>query len=289
MTAQGKKSVSPVNLMDIFPTLVEFCGLPQPEHQLDGESLIPLLKNPEASWERPSVTTLGQGNHSVRNDRWRYIRYADGTEELYDHQYDPSEWNNLANNADYKHVIQTLQKWLPQQNVMAVNTDHEFPVRLTPSDNRRTFTSPVLRLINKPITIHATIGPEITDGVIVSHGSQFTGYALYVKEGKLKFSVMNVPTPVRWDNLFPYRNIIETVEKIPEKRMEIKAQLTTNGEIMLWINDEKVANGKAGTLVMHPGGWLMLGQAHEDYVPVGDYRPPFKFEGEIEEVVVSIE
>ena len=55
-------------------------------------SLLPLLKNPKADWEHVAISTLGQNNHAVRDQRWRYIRYADGSEELYDHQTDPNEW-----------------------------------------------------------------------------------------------------------------------------------------------------------------------------------------------------
>lgn len=288
MPNQGKKSASPVNLLDIFPTLVDLCQLPSPDHSLDGQSLVKLLQNPNNVSKQPSITTLGQGNHSVRDRHWRYIRYADGSEELYNHQKDPQEWNNLAGNKQYEKIIQSLAKWLPQENAMAVNTDHDFPIRLTPADNRRTFTSPVARMINQPITIKATIGPTITDGIIVAHGSQFTGYALYIKDGKLKFSVMNVPTPIRWDNLFPYRNIIETIDKLPSKKMEILANLASDGTTALFIDGKKVASGLAKTLVMNPGGWLMLGEAHEDYVPIGGYKPPFKFEGEIAEVLIDL-
>jgi arylsulfatase A-like enzyme len=288
MSNQGKKSASPVNLLDIFPTLISMCGLPLPDHTLDGQSLVPLLENPDIVSEKPSIITLGQGNHSARDQHWRYIRYADGSEELYNHRKDPSEWNNLAGKKQYKKTIQALAKWLPKENAMAVNTDHDFPIRLTPADNLRNFNSPVARMINQPIAIKATIGPKITDGIIVAHGSQFTGYALYVKDGKLKFSVMNVPTPIRWDNLFPYRNIIETRDKLPQDIVKVKATLAKNGEIALWINDEQVANGMASTLVMNPNGFMMLGEAHKDYVPVGDYKPPFKFEGEIEEVMIDL-
>jgi arylsulfatase A-like enzyme len=288
MPNPGKRSVSPVNLLDIFPTLVDLCQLPVPDHSLDGHSLVPLLQSPDFISEQPSITTLGQGNHSARNQHWRYIRYADGSEELYNHQNDPLEWNNLAGKKQYKKIIQSLAKWLPQENAMAVNTDHDFPIRLTPVDNRRTFTSPVARMINQPITIKATIGPNITDGIIVAQGSQFAGYALYVMAGKLKFAVMNVPTPIRWNNLFPYRNIIETYDKIPSKKLEIQASLASDGSTTLYIDGKIVASGLAKTLVMNPSGWLMLGEAHEDYVPVGDYKPPFKFEGEIAEVMVDL-
>ena len=59
------------------------------------------------------VMTMGKGNHAVRSDRWRYIRYADGSEELYDHSNDPWEWTNLAGKPGYKDIIEQHRKCLP--------------------------------------------------------------------------------------------------------------------------------------------------------------------------------
>ncbi len=105
----------PVSLMDIYPTLVELHGLSK-KSGLEGVSLVPLLKNPAATWERPALTTYGRNNHSVRSDRFRYIRYSDGTEELYDHQDDDLEWHNLAGDPKYATVKRDLARWLPQVN-----------------------------------------------------------------------------------------------------------------------------------------------------------------------------
>jgi arylsulfatase A-like enzyme len=84
----------PVSLVDLFPTLIELCGLP-PRDDLDGRSLVPLLKDPGRE-TRAVVTTFDHQNYSVRTDRWRLIHYQDGSEELYDHASDPDEWRNLA-------------------------------------------------------------------------------------------------------------------------------------------------------------------------------------------------
>ncbi len=106
----------PVSLVDLYPTLLELCGLPQREG-LDGRSIVPLLKDPDRSWERPVLTTFGHQNHAVRTERWRYIRYHDGGEELYDHNADPNEWTNLAGNPEYRGTISKLAKSLPKANV----------------------------------------------------------------------------------------------------------------------------------------------------------------------------
>ncbi|MBI4905945.1 MAG: sulfatase [Acidobacteria bacterium] len=105
----------PVSLMDIYPTLVELHGL-SAKAGLEGTSLVPLLRNPVAAWDRPALTTYGRNNHSVRSERFRYIRYSDGTEELYDHQDDELEWHNLAGNPQYEAVKRELARWLPSVN-----------------------------------------------------------------------------------------------------------------------------------------------------------------------------
>ena len=81
--------------MDLFPTLIEVCGLPA-KPEIDGRSLAPLLRNPQTPWPHVSLTVMGRGNASVRDERWYFIRYKDGTEEFYDMSRDPLQWTNLA-------------------------------------------------------------------------------------------------------------------------------------------------------------------------------------------------
>jgi arylsulfatase A-like enzyme len=113
ITKPGSRCDRPVSLVDIYPTLLELANLPQKD-DLDGLSLVPLLKDPDLDWERPAIMTMGRGNHAVRTDRWRYIHYRDGTEELYDHKKDPWEWTNLASKPRYKKIIEEHKKWLPK-------------------------------------------------------------------------------------------------------------------------------------------------------------------------------
>ncbi len=100
----------PVSLLSLYPTLNELCELPA--RKLDGVSLTPLLRNPHAEWDRPAVVEYHKGNSAVRSDRYRYIRYSDGGEELYDHQTDPHEWNNLADSAEHTPVKAELANWI---------------------------------------------------------------------------------------------------------------------------------------------------------------------------------
>ncbi|MCA8983675.1 MAG: sulfatase [Planctomycetaceae bacterium] len=117
---QGKQAgavcEAPVNLLDIYPTLIELCDLDQ-RPELEGKSLLPLLENPRAEWNSASVTTHGRNHHAVRSGDWRYIRYADGSEELYDHRVDPREYRNLAAREEYRGVIEQHRRWLPERNV----------------------------------------------------------------------------------------------------------------------------------------------------------------------------
>jgi hypothetical protein len=74
---------------------------------------VPLLRDPSAPWDRPALTTHGRANHAVRTERYRYIRYADGSEELYDHEVDPREWKNLAADPATSPVRSELSRHLP--------------------------------------------------------------------------------------------------------------------------------------------------------------------------------
>lgn len=105
----------PVGLIDIYPTLVELCGLPG-NNALQGRSLVALLKNPAEQWNHPVITTHHPGNHAVRTGRWRYIQYANGDQELYDHDADPNEWRNLAGDPCYDGVIEQLEHYVPNKN-----------------------------------------------------------------------------------------------------------------------------------------------------------------------------
>ncbi|MFT5191977.1 MAG: arylsulfatase A-like enzyme [Verrucomicrobiales bacterium] len=114
---KGKtRSDQPISLMDLYPTIVELVGLPAKEDN-EGHSLVTLLKDPAAAWEHIALTTHGKGNHAVRDQRWRYIRYADGTDELYDHASDPNEYKNLASDADLAKVKERLAAHFPKVNV----------------------------------------------------------------------------------------------------------------------------------------------------------------------------
>lgn len=106
----------PAGLIDLYPTLLDLCGLPANSAN-EGHSLRPLLDDPEgADWPHVALTTYGRNNHGVRDRRYRYIRFEDGSEELYDHEDDAHEWNNVATDPAYAAAKERLAAHLPTVN-----------------------------------------------------------------------------------------------------------------------------------------------------------------------------
>jgi arylsulfatase A-like enzyme len=115
VTPAGRVCVRPVSLLDLYPTLLELARLPA-KKECEGISLLPLLREPDRPWDHPAVMTYLRGNHAVRTERWRYIQYADHSEELYDDVSDPLEWKNLAGDPRYRPVIARLKEYVPKTN-----------------------------------------------------------------------------------------------------------------------------------------------------------------------------
>lgn len=113
ITKAGSRSGRTVNLLDLYPTLVELAGLPKNEKN-EGNSIVPLLKIPNLGWHYPSLTQMGEGRNTIRTEKWRYIRYADNAEELYNHETDSLEWVNLADKKEYASVKAELSKQMDE-------------------------------------------------------------------------------------------------------------------------------------------------------------------------------
>ncbi|MFK7821217.1 MAG: sulfatase [Planctomycetaceae bacterium] len=124
VTTPGSRCDEAVSLLDVYPTLNELCSLPAVT-PLDGQSLLPLLRDPKSARSEPAITTQLFKSHSVRAKRWRYIRYYNGDEELYDYGEDPHEWHNLAEDDQYESVLTELREWVPE-------TDHPIVTRNKP-------------------------------------------------------------------------------------------------------------------------------------------------------------
>jgi arylsulfatase A-like enzyme len=115
VTKAGSVCDRTVDFMSIYPTLMELCGLPTPKH-VQGVSIRKLLEQPQSAWDRPALTTYLFGNHAVRTEKWRYIRYHDGGEELYDETKDPLEWTNLAGKPEHATLKAQLAAHMPKVN-----------------------------------------------------------------------------------------------------------------------------------------------------------------------------
>ena len=115
VTPKNKRCMGVVNLIDMYPTLIDLCGLPaNPEN--DGRSFAKLLHNPDMEWNKPTLTDYGYGGHRIYDGRYSYIVFTEqGTEELYDHKKDPMEWNNLINNPEYTQIKERLKSLVPTQ------------------------------------------------------------------------------------------------------------------------------------------------------------------------------
>ncbi|REJ65435.1 MAG: DUF229 domain-containing protein [Planctomycetota bacterium] len=117
--AKTARCGEPAELLDLYPTLVKLCGLPAREG-LEGHSLMPQLRDAQTARPWPAITTHNHDNHSVRSRDWRYIRYADGSEELYDHRRDANEWQNLAADPQYQADLARHRAHLPKRNARPV-------------------------------------------------------------------------------------------------------------------------------------------------------------------------
>jgi arylsulfatase A-like enzyme len=109
----GQVIAKPAELLDIYPTLVDLGGIPKNDRN-EGVSLAPLLMNPDADWPHAATTTYGWANHGVRIEGFRYIRYEDGSEEYYDHTFDPVEWHNLAGDPRNRTAMGDMARHLPE-------------------------------------------------------------------------------------------------------------------------------------------------------------------------------
>jgi arylsulfatase A-like enzyme len=123
----------PVQLVDIYPTLVELCGLPSPDHQLDGNSLVPLLHKPKLPWPHPAMTCNGRDSFSLNFKDFKYNHFFDGSEELCDNLKDPLHHTNLADQPEYATIKAKLKAHLPKKELRHPNVsdNHEWMLWLT--------------------------------------------------------------------------------------------------------------------------------------------------------------
>lgn len=136
LTKPNSRCDRTVDFMSIYPTLTDLCGIPTPKH-VQGESIRSLLANPKAVWDQPAITTYKFMNHAVRTENWRYIRYSDGGEELYDEGSDPYEWTNLAAKPEFDAKRAELPKWLPKENQPDIGNARAAEAETPPKQKRK--------------------------------------------------------------------------------------------------------------------------------------------------------
>lgn len=202
ITQADSVSGQPVSLVDLYPTLCDLVKISPPAH-LDGHSLLPLLQDPSAKSAGPAITAMGGGDkasYAARSDRWRYIRYADGSEELYDHQNDPHEWTNVAAEADPAAVKQELAAFFPKEFKRASRTPAEVGVtasgdggvylKLEIGDELTAEESPNIQgrglFMDAGFDYHPGVD---ADSTLLSQGADKMGWALHLVGGKPTLSI----------------------------------------------------------------------------------------------------
>jgi choline-sulfatase len=206
----------PVSLIDLYPTLCDLTKTKAPAH-LDGTSLAPLLRDPAAKSPRPAITVMGGGaqvSYAARTDQWRYIRYADGSEELYDHQTDPHEWNNVAAAPSNELLKKDIATFFPEvfqrasrpvdEIATAPSPDGSIHLKLQPGDELTAAESPEITGRGMFIETSFEYDPRVdADSTLVSQGDAKLGYAFHLVAGKPTLSVFKdgVATSVVGDGL----------------------------------------------------------------------------------------
>jgi len=192
ITRPDTTTAQPVALIDLYPTLCDLVGLPLPEH-LDGTTLKPLLLDPAAKRDRPAIICAGGGkntSYAARDEHWRYIRHANGAEELYDHRNDPHEWTNLAGKPGHAEEKARLAAHFPAEFKSAVRpaADILCPVSaagsqdlmLNMGDEIPAADAPKLQGRGFFISAAFDFDPSVDrDSTLLAQGDEQSGYVLH--------------------------------------------------------------------------------------------------------------
>jgi arylsulfatase A-like enzyme len=137
--AAGRRTDRIVSLGDLHPTLLELAGIPL-KTDMEYRSLVPLLKEPDRPWDHPALTTYDFSEFSVRVEGWRYTRYIDDSEELYDHRTDPEDWTNLAGDSRFQDVKKRLAGMIPDMQAPYPKTSYKIqPHHLPPFKSKEEY------------------------------------------------------------------------------------------------------------------------------------------------------
>lgn len=235
ITQPDSVSSQPVALIDLYPTLCDLIKVPLPDH-LDGSTLKPLLLDPTVKRDHPAITCMNGGKkagYAARDERWRYIRYVDDSEELYDHQTDPNEWTNLATKPEHAALKATLAGFFPKEFKSAVRPVAEIVGAASPagSVDLALNIGDVLGLADAPklqgrgVFIDASFefDPLVDqDSTLLAQGDEQSGYALHL--------VASQPTLTVFVN---GKSTTISGAALDKGRVNIRAQIDTGGVITI--------------------------------------------------------
>ena len=278
ISKDGEKTRVPVTLTDLYPTLCELAGLPIPE-QCDGTSLVPQLKNPGRQHDRLSLTSFQfwsehAPSHGVSDERYRYIAYANGQEELYDLQTDPHEFYNRVDDPNFKKIKARLVARIPTKVAPMAKTPTASPWHRGKRTPKKIKTPPIA---NTGFCINLTAVPDKQqpDGVLVSHGGDHHGYAVFVREGRPHFAIRRNRKPIVLTSRYP----------APVRPYQVTALLTRD-ILRLSIDGIPVAEMKnEGFIEAEPNEGRTIGS--DPLTPVGNYTSPFTYHGHVKQFEIN--
>lgn len=292
VTKPDTVSQEPVSLIDLYPTLCELAKLKAPEH-LDGTSLLPLLRDPSLRGRPPAVTVMGGGartSYAAKSERWRYIRYADGSEELYDHHSDPHEWSNLAALPEHATVKQELAGFFPlefrsasrpaAEVVPGPSPDGSVHLSLQCGDTLSADEAP--RLKGRTFFIEASFDydPRVDqDSSLLAQGDSKLGYVLHLAGGKPMLTLFQQG-----------RSVAVTGDGLQPGRCHVRAGMDQDGLLSIAVpgRSEMLATGPlTGGFSAEPSAGLAVGQSFGP-LSVKDYPNSTPFDGQVHRLRLTL-
>lgn len=292
VTTADTASPQPVALIDLYPTLCDLAKLPKPAH-LDGRSLKPLLMDSSAIRETPAITTMGGGksaSYAARDEHWRYIRYADGSEELYDHRNDPHEWTNLAAGPEHALEKTRLGAFFPKEFKIASRPVGEIHGAVSPSgshdlalnigDEISAAEAPKLQGRGVFIDTSFDYDPAVDqDSTLLAHGDAQSGYVLHLVASQPTLTVFTdgKATPI-------------SGAVLEKGRVNIRAQIDTGGTLSLAVPGHSEVIGVASFdqgFPHEPKVGIVAGQSF-GILKVGQHPNSTPFDGQVHRLNLTI-
>lgn len=289
----GELEHQPGHLIDIMATCVDLAGAAYPEaieeepiYPLEGRSLVPAFRG--QAIQREAIYWEHEGNRAIRDGRWKLVARENEPWELYDITVDRTEMNDLSVSQPerVRELSARWEAWAARANVLPLGTWRGQPVatggaaatrfEFEAGANLPGADSPPIT--GRPFTIEVEVEKPGTDGVLVAHGGDRHGYALYVQEGQIYFAIN--------------RDGQVSVVTDPAARLDapdkIKAIVTRKGRVTLRVGNQVRATGAVpGLLAEHPVDGLQVGR--DEAGTVGEYDSPFAFNGQLRSVTVALE